>query len=169
MGFPDWKILFSEDTGWAHLVCCPENEVDNFFLNAPSGSEAIIRFIRGERCNSRERIFQEWAAALQFPWYFGENWDAFFECIRDLKWLPPAKSYIFFVTQIDRVLPDSKEHFEILISVLKDAASDWRNPLRAADNIQWPATPFHIVFHCEPGNEKNAKNRLKQAGLDIRE
>jgi hypothetical protein len=32
----------------------------------------------------------EFAASFQFPYYFGENWPAFDECINDLSWLHHA-------------------------------------------------------------------------------
>lgn len=36
---------------------------------------------------SKERLFRKYAQDLKFPGYFGGNWDAFEECLRDLSWL----------------------------------------------------------------------------------
>jgi len=162
----DWKILLSADPPWVHMIYCPEREVDNFSLSVPSSSGVVVRIIRGKRCNTIKGFFQEWAAALQFPYYFGENWGAFDECINDLEWLP-AKSYVIFVTHIDCVLPDSKEDFRIFTEILKDSASEWRNSVEVTAQSGRIITPFHIIFHSEPENENNARNRLKEAGLDI--
>lgn len=37
---------------------------------------------------SREVLLDELSRRLHFPDYFGGNWDALWECIRDLSWLP---------------------------------------------------------------------------------
>jgi hypothetical protein len=46
-----------------------------------------VALLRGERCQTYEGFFSECAAALQFPNYFGNNWNAWDECINDLDWL----------------------------------------------------------------------------------
>ena len=50
-------------------------------------NNSYIVYLRGARCDTEESFFREVSAALQFPWYFGENWAAFDECICDLEWL----------------------------------------------------------------------------------
>lgn len=44
-------------------------------------------YLRGKRCVDEPAFFWEVSASFQFPWYFGENWAAFDECICDLEWL----------------------------------------------------------------------------------
>ncbi|MDP2876301.1 MAG: barstar family protein, partial [Holophaga sp.] len=50
---------------------------------APLGREenAVFRHLRGTRMGSPRQLFDEWAAVLQFPVHFGENWDALDECL----------------------------------------------------------------------------------------
>ena len=38
----------------------------------------------GHASRTRDGLFTEWAAALAFPDYFGRNWDALLDCLRDL-------------------------------------------------------------------------------------
>ena len=49
----------------------------------------VVRVPRGIR--SKEKLFGIYADGLHFPNYFGWNWDALEECLRDLSWLPPAQ------------------------------------------------------------------------------
>jgi Barstar (barnase inhibitor) len=41
--------------------------------------------------SSKAALLALLAEQLRFPGYFGWNWDAFEECVRDLSWLPPGR------------------------------------------------------------------------------
>lgn len=43
-----------------------------------------IKEIRGTEIRDKESLFNEFSQALGFPSYFGRNWDAFNDCVRDL-------------------------------------------------------------------------------------
>jgi hypothetical protein len=48
----------------------------------------VVRTVRGRKMRRLPELNDEFAAAIQFPWYFGANWAAFDECVKDLAWLP---------------------------------------------------------------------------------
>ena len=50
-------------------------------------SGAYVAHIRGKYCKTVEDFFREASSALRFPYYFGNNWAAFDECVTDLEWL----------------------------------------------------------------------------------
>jgi hypothetical protein len=153
----DWKLLLDPKGPFVSFTSCNEGALDDFVTSAPEFTAAVVRIVRGKRCTSRERLFQEWAAALQFPSYFGENWDAFEECLSDLEWLP-AGGFVLFITRADQVLelaPD--EDLNTLADILVSAAKTWRS--------SHPIAPFHLVFHAEPQDETKARQRLAVAGL----
>lgn len=54
------------------------------------------RVVRGGKMVTVHALFDEVAAALQFPLYFGENWDALDECLSDLE-LPPQRGFVFVI------------------------------------------------------------------------
>ncbi len=161
----DWQRLLEQSALWAQVAACEESEIDNFMRTNPDGS-IVARVIRGKRCRTTRSLFQEWAAALQFPYYFGENWDAFEECISDLQWLP-ATGYIFLVTNADLVLQDSELEYRVFIGVLDKAARQWMNPPHRREDNKRTALPFRIVFHCEPASEERTRMLLSYAGLAI--
>jgi hypothetical protein len=47
-----------------------------------------VRCVRGRKMSRLAGLMDEFSAALQFPYYFGENWSAFQECLGDMDWLP---------------------------------------------------------------------------------
>jgi len=50
----------------------------------------IMRIVDGGAMVDRASMFDEFATACDFPDWFGRNWDAFVDCLRDLSWLPDA-------------------------------------------------------------------------------
>jgi hypothetical protein len=66
----------------------------------------------------------EFAAAMQFPWYYGENWPAFDECLKDLSWMS-AQVYSLFIYHSNEVLvKESKEQFSVLSGFFKTQAKN---------------------------------------------
>ena len=43
--------------------------------------------VSGRAMTDRTAMFEQFADALRFPEWFGHNWDAFADCLRDLSWL----------------------------------------------------------------------------------
>jgi len=60
---------------------------DYLIAKEHSAEKIQVRFLRGSKMASFSGLFDETAAALQFPWYFGENWNAYDECLSDLSWI----------------------------------------------------------------------------------
>ena len=65
-----------------------------------------------------EGLFGELAESLRFPDYFGENWNALEECIRDLSWLPPGPVVL---KHHDLPLAGDVASQKTYLSILRDA------------------------------------------------
>lgn len=78
--------------------------------------------IDGTTVSNKFDIFNVFKKQLHFPTYFGENWDAFYDCLTDLSWLKNKKTVIFIVNS--NKLKDN-ELFPIFISSLNDAKNYW--------------------------------------------
>jgi RNAse (barnase) inhibitor barstar len=128
---------------------------------SPGGG--AVRVIRGWKCSDYEALHNEVAAALQFPDYYGENWDAMDECIRDLEWMP-AKWYLIFVSTIEEVLPIDESDFGIFLRILSDAGSTWANPeMRGlADIKEAERKPFNVIIS---GTEEGLLRAKKAAAM----
>jgi len=123
----------------------------------------VVRRVRGQRCQTTQTLLAEWAHAFGFPSYFGHNWDAFYECITDLEWLP-AHCYIALVTDASAVLPHDEAGFVTFIEVLNSAATEWATPQEG----EWarPAVAFRVLFRTDVAQEDHVCARLQYAGVD---
>ncbi|UBU09481.1 barstar family protein [Nonomuraea gerenzanensis] len=77
------------------------------------------RVVDGRACRTRAAFFEEVARALRFPDYFGRNWDALTDCLRDLG------AVTLVVQHAEELLADEPaEQLATLLTVLADAAHD---------------------------------------------
>lgn len=83
---------------------------------------AGVRRLSGRRMTDLGGVFDEAAAALQFPDYFGRNLDAFDECLRDLE-LPeaPGGTAIVVVTEAESMLSSAPGRREWFAEAVRDA------------------------------------------------
>jgi len=70
-------------------------------------------------------LMNDLARGFQFPDYFGENWNAIDECMRDLEWLP-ADGYSCLLLHRDALEQRIPQAMEIFLSVMRYASTDWQ-------------------------------------------
>jgi RNAse (barnase) inhibitor barstar len=158
----DVHSLFRAAPPYLHLWIAPLADAYEFAwsIQRTPGRQAIVRVIRGSKSQTAAALFDECGAALQFPDYFGENWDALFECLTDLEWLP-GDAYLIVVTDSQLVLDREASHqFHGLLDVLEHAAQDWAQ----AEDSQGTARPFHVVFQCAPDRASQMQARVRETG-----
>lgn len=81
-------------------------------------------------------LFESLAAALTFPEYFGRNWDAVDELLRDLGWLDISSGIVLVVGNAERLWTTNSHLAGLLVEVWLGAAEEWRIA----------EVPFHLVF-----------------------
>ena len=112
---------------------------------AAAEGRVIVRIPSG--LNRKRRVLNEYARQLRFPAYFGWNWDAFEECLRDLSWLEEAKEIV--IVHRDVPFKSSLEQRETYLAILHDlvTAPDARSPKvrvifpRSGEQLVKPALP----------------------------
>ena len=133
--------LQSTKAPWTTLLMIKTGQRAESLVRAPDGY--ALRVIKGAKCQTTAGLLTEFARALDFPDYFGHNWDALEECLADLEWLP-AKGYTLLITDSAHVLPDDEEEYETFLEILRDAGEAWGNGQARMGARR--ATPFHVLF-----------------------
>lgn len=83
--------------------------------------DRFVATISGEQ-QTKADLLTGLAKTLKFPDYFGYNWDALFDCLQDLSWIPQKEIII-----MHKKLPGLPfEELRIYLTVLADAVSSWR-------------------------------------------
>jgi RNAse (barnase) inhibitor barstar len=158
--------LFLRQAPWFHIAVTTPSDITNFGWSLANGSSfnVAVRFLRGKKISSLDHMHREFGAALQFPWYYGENWAALDECINDLDWIR-AEVYILVVTDAQEILAkESREQFCSLINLLGEAAREWNSP--PDDECRQPV-PFHIILQCTETDKEEVIANLQAASASF--
>ena len=84
--------------------------------------------------STRDKLFAQIAGGLQFPDYFGGNWDALDECLRNLSWVGPKRVVI-----VHQALPQlSEDAVRTYLKILVRAVEDWRRDERHEVVVVFP-------------------------------
>ena len=90
-------------------------------------------------CKDKHDALARIAVALQFPEWFGGNWDALADALADLSWLPEGGQLLLFDNAWDWRERDG-EDFAVLLDICGEAAQGWTRERR----------PFWAVIPLAP-------------------
>ncbi len=107
-------------------------------LDATRGGRLRVARIGLAGASDKDELLARVAAALQFPAWFGGNWDALEDCLCDLSWIAAGGDVLLFEDAARVPLVERGT----LVDVLASAAASWAERGR----------PFFAVFlDGEPG------------------
>jgi hypothetical protein len=109
----------------------------------PGEGDFVARVPAG--INTREELFDALHRALHFPSYFGRNWDALYELLRDLHWIP-EKRVVILHAELPSLPP---EQLGTYLSIVEDSIADWK-----------PEEDHELVV----GFPEEARERLRAVG-----
>lgn len=79
--------------------------------------------------NSEEDLFDRFAETLNFPDYFGKNWNALWDMLTDLSWLP-EKNRVIILDNISHIGRQEPYMVNLMFEYLRDAAVYWAVPVK---------------------------------------
>jgi hypothetical protein len=126
----------------AHLLSQGRSGV--YLLAGRHGPAAVERLCRlkrvrlfridGRNVLTKRRFLAVAARALDFPSWFGFNWDAFEDCVTDLEWiLSPA--CVVLLENMEQFAQRAPRDFDIALQILEAAAEFWSGK----------AVSFHVL------------------------
>ena len=91
-------------------------------LGTSLGLDAVRIDLSG--CSDKAGLLERTGAALDFPDWFGGNWDALYDCLADLGWRDAA-GWLLLLENTDALRLHAPEALDSAIAILCDAAAAW--------------------------------------------
>ncbi len=107
----------------------------SIFIERLRASDILIMEAEVGDVRTESQLFSAISQAMRFPSYFGGNWDALEECLRDMDWLH-GKGYVL-------VLHGGKELWRNATQLAGSLVGSW---LFCAEEWGRNDVPFHLIF-----------------------
>lgn len=106
--------------------------VGDSLTDAPITSKAVVLRVPA-KIASKQDLMAVYKEGLGCPW-FGANWDALYDAVRDLSWLGDKE---LVIEHADLPFGDKRRSRIIYFSLLQDALEDWQleNPTKLTVRI----------------------------------
>ena len=128
-----------------------ESELCNYgWRLASENPTTAVRFVRGHKMRKVDDLFDEIAAACQFPYYFGGNWPAFAECLGDLDWINSTQ-FVLVITEFEKLLADEAHDLPAFGRALKSAIATYNKERR---NPADQASLFKLLINLKSDSEQ---------------
>ena len=113
------------DIACAGVYHAPQQGMSDLFAAAEASGFSICR-IDLAPVRDKAALFERVATALEFPDWFGHNWDALADCLGDLSWLP-ADGFLILLEHCDDFRTRHSGDFAMALQVFAAAAEAWRD------------------------------------------
>lgn len=104
--------------------------------------DAACFVIDGRAAIDKPSFLAASARAFHVPSYFGHNWDALEECVRDLSWAR-ADRYIVLYDAVAVTATHDPASLEVALDILETAVEHWRAT----------ATPMYVLLRGTRGTQ----------------
>lgn len=112
------------------------------FINNPQSFISDADFVvHLSGISSKEELFKQLSDKLEMPDYFGYNWDAISDCLRDFHWIKQQK-----IILVHDDFPQLNEHeLSTYLQVLFEAVQDWKDGEEHSLEIVFPESVRSVV------------------------
>lgn len=82
-------------------------------------------YLDGGQIADKSDFLRVWSEVAVFPPYFGRNWDALDESLRDLAWAP-AQGYLVLYDKVTHFAAARPDEFAVALDILQTAVEHWQ-------------------------------------------
>jgi len=133
---------------WLHALIASSTDAAEAIRRLERTRGVVARVVRGVKSLTKGALFDEMSAALQFPPYWGENWDALRDCLADPVWFDERPLVICFIDGTQVLDASGADQRRDLLTVLRNVAQLRNDPGKG----QSPR-PFHVVWQADARHE----------------
>ncbi len=109
---------------------------------------------------TKDSLLSCYAEQGHFPDYFGRNWDALLDCLRDFSWIKQRR---IIIVHEDLPLANHREVLHAYLGILETAVKDWSEP-RGGRFVEppdhWRFVEHELVVVFPPLLERAITNAL---------
>jgi len=114
-----------------------------FFDNPQSYNPDGAFVVHLSKVKGENELFKQLSDKLLFPNYFGFNWDALFECLRDFHWIEQQRIILVHDDLPELIEKELKIYLEILI----DSIQDWQEGEDHSFEVVFSASDKDSIQH----------------------
>ncbi len=81
--------------------------------------------LEGKKIEKKEQFLNHAAVAMNFPADFGQNWDAFYDCLTDMDGVE-ADGYAIYFDHTEAFAKHHESQLETVIELFQDAVDFWK-------------------------------------------
>ena len=115
------EVLADPAQGGAYFVDARESGA---LADAAQALDFRVARIDLKGCSDKDSVLRAFARAMQFPAWFGGNFDALADSLGDLSWLS-ADGYLLLLEHSDAWRQTDDDNFAVLLDILNEAAVTW--------------------------------------------
>ena len=124
MPSPELKNTFSSDHPRGVYGLKSHSSVSE--LGKLAREKGMVFFhLEGKTIEKKEQFLNHAAVAMKFPAHFGNNWDAFYDCLTDMDWVD-ADGYAIYFDHTDAFANHHESQLETVVELFQDAVDFWK-------------------------------------------
>jgi RNAse (barnase) inhibitor barstar len=96
-------------------------------VDAAKGAGWLPFWLAGQTVTDKDEFLEMCVESLEFPDWFGHNWDALADCLTDLTWATTMAGYLIVYAGWQALAQEEPESFATAMEIFKESVDLWRD------------------------------------------